>query len=74
MIVEGKGQYVFDEQGRRYLDGSAGIVTISVGHCHPDVVEAARRQNEHRNIRPPSICIRTSPSMPRNSQRKCPAI
>jgi alanine-glyoxylate transaminase/(R)-3-amino-2-methylpropionate-pyruvate transaminase len=46
MIVEGKGQYVFDEQGRRYLDALGGIVTISVGHCHPDVVAAARRQNE----------------------------
>jgi alanine-glyoxylate transaminase/(R)-3-amino-2-methylpropionate-pyruvate transaminase len=46
MIVEGKGQYVFDERGRRYLDALGGIVTISVGHCHPDVVEAARRQNE----------------------------
>jgi alanine-glyoxylate transaminase / (R)-3-amino-2-methylpropionate-pyruvate transaminase len=46
MIVEGKAQYVFDEQGRRYLDALGGIVTISVGHCHPDVIEAARRQNE----------------------------
>ena len=46
MIVEGKGQYVFDEHGRRYLDALGGIVTISVGHCHPDVVEAAQRQNE----------------------------
>jgi alanine-glyoxylate transaminase/(R)-3-amino-2-methylpropionate-pyruvate transaminase len=46
MIVEGKGQYVFDERGRRYLDALGGIVTISVGHCHPDVVDAARRQSE----------------------------
>jgi alanine-glyoxylate transaminase/(R)-3-amino-2-methylpropionate-pyruvate transaminase len=46
MIVEGKAQYVFDEHGRRYLDALGGIVTISVGHCHPDVVAAARRQNE----------------------------
>ena len=46
MLVEGKGQYVFDETGRRYLDALGGIVTVSVGHCHPDVVEAARRQNE----------------------------
>src|SRR6201981_1154473 len=48
MIVEGKAQYVFDEHGRRYLDALGGVVTISVGHCHPDVVEAARRQNETR--------------------------
>jgi alanine-glyoxylate transaminase/(R)-3-amino-2-methylpropionate-pyruvate transaminase len=46
MLVEGRGQYVFDETGRRYLDGLGGIVTISVGHCHPRVVEAARRQIE----------------------------
>src|SRR5678810_784907 len=46
MLVEGKMQYVWDEKGRRYLDALGGIVTISVGHCHPDVVEAARKQNE----------------------------
>ena len=46
MMVEGKMQYVWDETGRRYLDALGGIVTVSVGHCHPDVVEAARRQNE----------------------------
>ena len=46
MLVEGNLQYVWDETGKRYLDGLGGIVTISVGHCHPDVVEAARRQNE----------------------------
>ena len=46
MIVEGKGQWLFDETGRRYLDGFGGIVTVSVGHCHPQVVAAANRQNE----------------------------
>jgi alanine-glyoxylate transaminase/(R)-3-amino-2-methylpropionate-pyruvate transaminase len=45
MIVEGKGQYLYDETGRRYLDGFAGIVTVSVGHCHPKVVAAANAQN-----------------------------
>ena len=46
MLVEGKMQYVWDENGRRYLDALGGIVTISVGHCHPQVVEVAHRQNE----------------------------
>ena len=45
MLVEGKGQYLFDENGRRYLDGFGGIVTISVGHCHPHVLAATNRQN-----------------------------
>lgn len=39
-IVEGKMQYLYDETGRRYLDAFAGIVTVSCGHCHPDVVNA----------------------------------
>jgi alanine-glyoxylate transaminase/(R)-3-amino-2-methylpropionate-pyruvate transaminase len=46
MLVEGKMQYVWDENGRRYLDALGGIVTVSVGHCHPHLVEVARRQNE----------------------------
>jgi alanine-glyoxylate transaminase/(R)-3-amino-2-methylpropionate-pyruvate transaminase len=46
MLVEGKMQYVWDEHGRRYLDALGGIVTVSVGHCHSDVVDVARRQNQ----------------------------
>src|SRR6195952_5825260 len=45
MIVEGKMQYVWDSTGKRYLDGLGGIVTVSVGHCHPHVVAAANKQN-----------------------------
>ena len=44
MLVEGKMQYLFDEQGTRYLDAFAGIVTVSVGHCHPHVAEAVKAQ------------------------------
>ena len=46
MLVEGSMQYVWDDTGKRYLDGLGGIVTVSVGHCHPHVVAAARKQNE----------------------------
>src|SRR3974390_3524379 len=44
LIVEGKMQYVWDETGKQYLDAFAGIVTVSVGHCHPTVVEKVRAQ------------------------------
>ncbi len=36
----GEGVYLYDFEGRRYLDFVAGIATMSVGHCHPAVVEA----------------------------------
>jgi alanine-glyoxylate transaminase/(R)-3-amino-2-methylpropionate-pyruvate transaminase len=45
MIVDGHMQYLFDETGRRYLDGFAGIVSVSAGHCHPRVMEAVNEQN-----------------------------
>ncbi|KAG6596317.1 Alanine--glyoxylate aminotransferase 2-like 3, mitochondrial, partial [Cucurbita argyrosperma subsp. sororia] len=43
-IVHGKMQYLFDENGRRYLDAFGGIATVSCGHCHPKVVEAIVNQ------------------------------
>ena len=44
LIVEGHMQYLYDETGRRYLDLLAGIVTVSVGHCHPKFVERVTQQ------------------------------
>lgn len=44
LIVEGNMQYLWDEKGTRYLDAFAGIVTVSVGHCHPKIVERVREQ------------------------------
>lgn len=44
--VRGQGVHLFDEDGRRYLDFTAGIGVTSTGHCHPAVVEAAQRQVE----------------------------
>jgi alanine-glyoxylate transaminase/(R)-3-amino-2-methylpropionate-pyruvate transaminase len=44
MLVEGHMQYVWDETGKRFLDGFAGIVTVSVGHCHPKVTAAVQKQ------------------------------
>jgi alanine-glyoxylate transaminase / (R)-3-amino-2-methylpropionate-pyruvate transaminase len=44
LVVEGKMQYVWDETGKQYLDGFAGIVTVSVGHCHPHVVKKVQAQ------------------------------
>jgi alanine-glyoxylate transaminase/(R)-3-amino-2-methylpropionate-pyruvate transaminase len=46
MIVEGKMQYVWDDTGKRYLDGLGGIVTVSVGHCHPHVNAAIEAQHK----------------------------
>ena len=38
------GSYIYDTQGRKYLDFVAGVSACSVGHCHPEVVEAIQKQ------------------------------
>lgn len=43
-LVRGKGARVWDAEGREFLDMLAGIAVCNVGHCHPKVVEAARKQ------------------------------
>ena len=40
----GEGQYLYGVDGERYLDFFAGILTVSVGHCHPRVTERICQQ------------------------------
>jgi 4-aminobutyrate aminotransferase len=44
VLVEGRGTVVVDSEGREFLDFFSGILTSSIGHCHPDVVERVREQ------------------------------
>ena len=43
-VDHASGCHVYDSEGSRYLDFTAGIGVTSTGHCHPHVVEAARQQ------------------------------
>lgn len=43
-LVRGEGAYLWDAEGRRYLDFGANYGVGNVGHCHPHVVEAIREQ------------------------------
>ena len=38
------GSYVWDADGKRYLDWSVGIAVMNIGHSHPRVIEAVKRQ------------------------------
>ncbi|WP_106526870.1 aspartate aminotransferase family protein [Chitinophaga niastensis] len=43
-IVKAEGMYMWDVNGKRYLDLIAGISVCNVGHCHPAVVKAIQDQ------------------------------
>ncbi|HET9660530.1 MAG TPA: aminotransferase class III-fold pyridoxal phosphate-dependent enzyme [Thermomicrobiales bacterium] len=43
-VDHAQGIYVWDRDGRRYMDFTSGIAVVNTGHCHPRVVEAIRAQ------------------------------
>ncbi len=44
VIVRGEGAYVYDQHGKRYLDGLAGLFVSQIGHGRTEVAEAGARQ------------------------------
>ena len=43
-LVRGEGEYVWDDQGREYLDCFGGVLTVSIGHANPRVNAAWKEQ------------------------------
>lgn len=43
-LVRGQGSWVWDDQGRKFLDFTSGIAVSALGHCHPHWVSAVQRQ------------------------------
>ena len=44
MIVRGEGAYIYDDKGRKYLDGLAGLFTVQVGHGRTELADVMARQ------------------------------
>src|SRR4029078_1902721 len=43
-LVKGQGEYVWDDQGNKYLDCFRGVLTVSVGHANPKITAAIIEQ------------------------------
>ncbi|RLU96634.1 aspartate aminotransferase family protein [Streptomyces griseocarneus] len=43
-IVRGEGTYIYDDKGKRYLDGLAGLFVVQAGHGRAELAEAAAKQ------------------------------
>ena len=41
VLVRGQGAYLFDSEGRRYLDCFSGVTVANAGHSTPEIIEAA---------------------------------
>jgi 4-aminobutyrate aminotransferase-like enzyme len=47
VFVRGEGVYLFDSEGRRYLDCYSGVTVVSAGHSNPEILDAAVDQLRH---------------------------
>ncbi len=66
VIVRGEGCYVYDERGKRYLDGLSALYCVNIGHGRVELAEAAARQARELGFytnwsyaHPPSIELAT---------------
>lgn len=50
VLVRGKGVYVWDENGKQYIDMMSAYSAVSHGHCHPKLVATLKTQAETLNI------------------------
>ncbi|HME01581.1 MAG TPA: aminotransferase class III-fold pyridoxal phosphate-dependent enzyme, partial [Solirubrobacteraceae bacterium] len=46
VIVRGEGCYVYDEHGKRHLDGLSALYCVNIGHGRPELGEAAAAQSK----------------------------
>ncbi|PGM52202.1 aspartate aminotransferase family protein [Bacillus sp. AFS053548] len=44
MISHGKGVYLFDKDGNRYIDGSSGAITVGIGHGVEEIIDVMTEQ------------------------------
>lgn len=44
VIVRGEGSYLYDSDGKKYLDLGSGLIAVNLGHSHPKVVRAIQEQ------------------------------
>jgi adenosylmethionine-8-amino-7-oxononanoate aminotransferase len=57
VMERAQGLYYWDSEGKRYFDGIGGVFVASLGHGHPRVMEAMRRQMERMTFAPPLHAI-----------------
>ncbi len=78
-LTKAKGEYVWDTEGKQYLDAIGGIVCVSAGHNHPkinkaliEMLQAEEIQHSstlYYNRHPMRLAEKLSPHLPENVQR-----
>ncbi|MEZ5331683.1 MAG: aminotransferase class III-fold pyridoxal phosphate-dependent enzyme [Thermoanaerobaculia bacterium] len=69
VIERAEGVWVWDVDGRRYLDCLAAYSAVNQGHCHPRIVEALVAQSKKVALTSRAFATTSSPSSTTSSRR-----
>ena len=61
--MRGKGVYVWDSEGRRYLDGLSSLWNVAVGHGRPEIARAVAAQARTLAYAPTLLGFSTEPAI-----------
>ena len=61
-LVKGRGVYVWDSEGRRYIDGLASLWNVAIGHGRPAVAKAAAKQMQALEVAPTLLGFSSQPA------------
>ena len=72
-IKNAKGSYITDVHGKKYLDFTAGVSANTLGHSHPDIINAIKKQLEKQVFYGPKINFQILGRGPRFRKDKDPS-
>jgi putrescine aminotransferase len=62
-LVRGRGVYVWDSQGRRYIDGLSSLWNVAIGHGRPEIARAVAKQMREIEFAPTLLGFSTEPAI-----------
>lgn len=63
ILAKGRGAYVWDVQGRRYLDGMSSLWNVAIGHGRPEIASAVARQIRQLSYAPSLLGFSSEPAI-----------
>ncbi len=71
-MTRAQGVYLWDAEGRRYLDFSSQLMNVNIGHSHPKVVQAIKEQADRLLYAAPAFATRVRGELGRLLAHLCP--
>ena len=63
VFERGEGVRIFDVDGNAYYDLSSGMMSLTLGHAHPELVETIKDLRDWKDVSPHELFVRSLPML-----------